>query len=377
MGLFTGKKLLIFGFVIVLLAVIPITVYFLQKQQELKSSAAPATTLSIEPAETSVATGQTVTLNVMLDPGGTNLVASTTLDITYDNTKLATDGAGLSAVPEIAGQPGLNTVVENSIYTAKGNIGHITIVLSVGTDFTKTVKTKTRIATVMFKALAPTAQTEVGFDRTRTLVTAFDVDSNVLANSIPAKITITGGTDLSPTPIPTSGPTGPAGQNQSPVCTLLSLDRSTSGAAPFSVTFTGTGRDTDGTISKATFNFGDGPTQDVAQAGGIGTGSVSVQTSHTYNNPGSFTASVVFTDNNNAVSAPVAECQKTITVTTATGATVAPTTGNPTITPVNPTPTLAAQLTPLPKPGAGDKIMGIAGAGIILSILGSLIFLAL
>jgi len=376
MGLFTGKKLFIFGFVIVLLAIIPITVYYLQQQQKTQSGAAPATTLSFDPPQKTVAVNEIFSLDIMLDPS-VNLVASTTLHITYDSDKLATAGAGLTAIPEIAGLPGLNTVVENPIYTTTGNTGNITMVLSVGTDFTKTLKTKTRIATLTLKPLISSAiPTEIKFGG-NTLVTAFDVDVSVLASSIPARITIAGGEAPTPTstgtiPTPTSSQTG---QNQSPICTSLNTNGITTGPAPLSITFTGIGRDTDGTIAKATFNFGDGPVQDITQAGGIGSNSVSIQTSHTYNNPATYSVSVIFTDNNNGINSPVAECQKTITVTTATGGTVAPTIGsNPTTAPIAPTSTPMAAITP---PGAGDKIMGIAGAGLILSIIGGFLLFAL
>src|SRR5207249_2993580 len=153
---------------------------------------------------------------------------------------------------------------------------------------------------------------------------------NVLSSASPAYIVIGGSADITPTngsgptntpvPIPTSiptatpdvtatpgpstivtdtpgptngltgtrSPTGTGGGNQPPVCNNLASDRETTGTALFSITDTANGTDSDGTISKVTFNFGDGQVNDVTQAGSIGSNSVNVQIAHTYNTDGSY-----------------------------------------------------------------------------------------
>ena len=76
---FSGKKLFLIGFVVLLLVGIPATVYLVQQQQEIRSRAEKATNLSFQP-ESSVGTpivkaiGQDIPLDIMVDPG-TNLVS--------------------------------------------------------------------------------------------------------------------------------------------------------------------------------------------------------------------------------------------------------------------------------------------------------------
>ena len=172
-----------------------------------------------------------------------------------------------------------------------------------------------------------------------------------------------------PTAIP-SGPTvTPGGPTATPgptACNSLTVDRSTTGIAPYSVTFTANGNSTSGTISKVSFNFGDGQVSDVTQAGGIGTASVNVQASHTYNNPGTYAASAVLTDNNNNVSSGSAICQQTITVNAASSS--ASTSNTTTVT--NPTPTM-------PPTGSTGAAIGLGLGAMLLIVGGGLLFFIL
>src|SRR5476649_2011011 len=99
MSIPSGKKILLVGFVIVLLIAIPITVYLVQQQSKTRSSAVAATILSLTPQSQSSSVGKDVSLDINLDPS-INLVSFVKILITYDATKLATDAAGL--VPNIA-----------------------------------------------------------------------------------------------------------------------------------------------------------------------------------------------------------------------------------------------------------------------------------
>ena len=93
------KKILLIGFIVVLLIAIPVTVFLVQQQQKTKSSAVAATTISILPAsQAPIQVGDDVNLNIQVNPATaatSNLVSYVTFTITYDSTKLATDGAGL------------------------------------------------------------------------------------------------------------------------------------------------------------------------------------------------------------------------------------------------------------------------------------------
>jgi len=262
------------------------------------------------------------------------------------------------------------SVLEGPVYTP----GKISVTLSVGPDPTKSIQTKAKAATVTFKAIANTsgAPTLVSYGASTQALSIGSNDQaseNVLSSSTPATIVIGGAagptvpipTEVpsptavitpAPTEVPTPAPTSPA-TNQAPACSSLTVDKST-GFAPLAINFTANGTDGDGTISKVTFNFGDGQVSDVTTGGGIGTASVSAQTAHTYNSGGTVTASAIMTDNANGVS-DSSSCKQTITVNATSSAT-------PTIIGASPAPTIAPT-------GSTEVAIGI-GAAIITFVLG-------
>ncbi|OGH38202.1 MAG: hypothetical protein A3B44_00930 [Candidatus Levybacteria bacterium RIFCSPLOWO2_01_FULL_38_21] len=380
MSIFTPKKLILFGLAAILLIAIPLTVYLVQKQQEIKSRAAPSTTLSFQPLTATVSKGQDVSFDVMMDPGS-NFVSFVHLVIDYDTTKLTKSGDGFV----------INTTVFPGFDPSKPPVptydpaGKITVDLAVGSNPTASIQKQTKIGTLTLKATAitdPGTPTKITFDsQTQVLTSQGDqFNTNVLSTTNPASVTITEAETLtptptqgitptlspaptetpqvSPTPTTTPGPGGPV--NQSPTCTALSLDRETSGTAPYSITLTASGSDSDGTINKVAFSFGDGAVQDMTEGGGIGTSTVSAQISHTYNNAGTFSATAALTDDSGGVSSATT-CTQTITVNAA----------QPSPPPVvtTPTPTMA--------PGPSDVIIGIGVFGIILAIIGGFLLFAL
>lgn len=355
-----GKKFLLLGIIVVLLASIPATLYLLQKRQEVRTGAVASTTLSFSPATKTAGLGDEVKLDIMVNPGQ-NQVSFVKLNISYDPTKLST--VENSLVPASA----FPATLEGPTYTS----GNIDASLSIGANPADVIQSPTKVANLTFKTLAITegSPTQISFGSQTQVLSIAQTDlasENVLSNTSPALITINpaGAVTVTPTITITTTPsaTGPAGQNLAPTCTALNVDRITSGTAPFPITFTANGSDSDGTISKVKFNFGDGPVTDVTTAGGIGTNNVSVQTAHTYNNPGTYTASAIFTDDKGAVSTLTDTCKQTITV--------AGTTPQPTVAASTPIPTL-------PPAGPDGKVLGVGIAGIILSILGGILFFAL
>ncbi len=374
MSAISGKNLLMLGFIVVLLVTIPIVVILLKQQQQTKTTAAPTTTLSFSPSTATATSGAIVNFDVIVNPGQ-NQVSFVKLDIIYDKTKLETSSTGTSCAdalcPATASFP---STLEGPTY----NQGEILVSLSVGADPTRVVQTTTKVATVTFKTIAVTGDTptQIKFgNQTQVLsiATADQPSENVwISNPNPASITITG---ITPTATP-----GPTTANQLPICTALNIDRTPSGTAPFSITFTVSGNDPDGTISKTSFNFGDGPVQDVTQGGGIGTKTVSAQIAHTYHNAGTFTASATLTDGTGGVSNAAAACSQTITVTggpTGTSGTISPTSlPTPTSVAVQ-TQTPTSAVNPSLSPGPEGLILGIGGVGIALTVLGGLIFLIL
>ncbi len=403
---FSAKKLFLFGFIVVLLVGIPLTVYLIQQQQEVRSRAAKSTTLSFFPESTTTApikknAGDTFTLDVMVDPGS-NLVSFVKLEVQYDPEKLATVSANAFQA---------NSLAFPSVLETKYELGKISVTLAVGPDPTKAVQQKVKAGTITFQAKAntapgtPTLVTHGAKTEVLSIGSSDQASENVLSSALPAVIVIGAAANETPVPIPSGSPfptaevsptdalsptealsptialtptiTGGGGTPSAsapPLCNSLSVDRATTGAAPLAITFTANGTATAGTVSKVTFNFGDGQVSDVTSAGGIGTAAVNVQLSHTYNNVGVYEASAVLTDSNKNISATTG-CKQTITV-------AAPTPGigganpgvdnpaAPTDNPSTPTPTMAS-------PGAANVIAGISFVALILMAGGAFLFFAL
>lgn len=203
------------GFIMVILVAIPFSVYVAQQRQQTKSKASASTTLSFEPASTTVKTGDNVILNIMLDPGtGTsaNQVSFVKLSINFDAAKFAI----LSGNPSLSLKPAdspntLTTIIEDPKYES----GKATISLSIGADPTKAVVTKTKIAILQLKATDITVPTNpnITFDsapntQVLSIASGDQTSENVLSTTIPATVTITSAiTSTAPTSTPTPTPT--------------------------------------------------------------------------------------------------------------------------------------------------------------------------
>lgn len=378
---FSKKKLLLLGFLLVILLVIPLTVYLVQQQQQSQSRANPNTTLSFVPASQTTAVGSKISFDVLVAPGN-NQVNFIKLVLKYDSTKLQATEKSFTLDPtsNLAILQG-PTVGTNSL----------TVVLNNSGDPTKVIQQNTKIGSVTFDVIAASeTPTQVSFDpdpTTGVQIRSINgtnqdrIDENVFLNGAPAEVIIqTGGTTPTPTGGPTVEPTGepsvaPSGSptptptlapgvsatltpanNSAPICESLAVDRATTGTAPYSVTFTATGNDTDGTIDKVTFNYGDGPVEDVTTGSGIGTDSVSLPKAHTYQNSGSFTATALLTDNIGGVS-DTSTCSVVMTISSG---------GSTTET-----------VTPLPPTGPNNTVIGVGALGGILFLIGALLFFAL
>jgi hypothetical protein len=388
MNIFKNKFFLL-GNLAFLLLVIPVVLYFVKNQTSTRGSAAATTTLSfISPSLALDQCDATQTTRLVLNPGQ-NIVHTIQLTLKWDKTKFDIDFAPNKTV--------FTQILKGPTQTTDG----MTITLSTDVDVTKAITTTTDVGTITIKPIAPSdGVIKLDIDPTGTQIYSFASDdgttenvynsagSSPLSVSIAAKTcdatvspTITDTTtpsvtttvDISPTvtsspdvtTVPTATPTtGPA--NQSPTCIDLSTTAST-GSAPLSVTLTASGQDSDGTVTKASFNFGDGTQQDVTT--GMGTASVSAQLAHTYNSGGSFNATAVFTDNNGAASAT---CAQQIVVS---GAVV---TMAPTVIPTSaPIVTNAPTATPtINNPGGIGATVGIVG-GIIFAIAAGVFLLVL
>lgn len=360
------NKFFIIGNILLLLAVIPITLYVVKRQTDLRSKAAPSTVLSFTPASASTTVGQTVKLDIIVDPGQ-NIVSIVEMTVQVDPDKfdIVSLERNTTAFSSLLKGPTIN----------KDGTAYLSV--STSTDPSKAIQTQTRAATLTLKAKAATsgAPSIVKFSKapqTEVLSTstADGPTENVLSSSATASITVSGG-----------GQSGGGGNPApKPTCTAINLDKAPTGILPYVLTFTGVGSSSTGTITKASFNFGDGVTQDVTSGGGIGTNAASPQIAHTYSNPGTFNASVTFTDNANTVS-DIGPCTTAITVSAPITPTIVATdsaqaTPSPTLIveapTATPTTTIAEPSPTLPVTGTLQTtltILGVAGATIGIGLL--------
>ncbi|MFI5265338.1 MAG: PKD domain-containing protein [Candidatus Levyibacteriota bacterium] len=331
----------------------------------MRSKATPTTTLAFNPTVASASAGTTTSFDIMVNPGQ-NVVSIVEMTIVTDPDKVTISSLTNN---DVAFPVKLKGPIINADGTANLSV-------STSNDIQKAIQTPTKVATLVLKAKTPTngAASIVKFDKTKSqvfsLATADGATENVLSDAGTASVTVTGGTAS------TAG--------TKPVCSALTLDRSATGAAPYSITFTGTGTSATGTISSALFTFGDNTSQTVTTAGGLGTNTVSVQIAHTYVLPGNYSANVAFTDNTGNVS-DTTPCTQAITITatgsavlnpTATPATTVIPTATPTLVPTtapvaqNPTPTTAV----VPATGNTETTFAVLGGVGVSLIIGILLF---
>lgn len=372
MSIPSGKKILLLGFVIVLLIAIPLAIYLISQQQKSASTAIPATNLSFTPSSSTVEVGVSSTFDINIDPG-TNSVSFVKLLISYDATKLATDGAGF--VPN-AGV--FSSVIQGPNYGP----GTISVTLSIGAN-APPVTTPSKLGSLTLKSIAPTetASTQIAFGNQTQVLSIGSTDQfneNVLSTTTPATLTINGTVTPTPTPtltepLPTPTTTAAtesaststdtslvsqASAAEAPTCLSFTADRELTGNPPFNVNFTMVGTSS-ANILKATFNFGDGQIKELTQADGIGPTSLNALTSHIYNTSGTFSAFGTITDVNGAIS-QVGTCTLIFTI--------------------NPSGTDSAQVTPVlsPLPASGPTNLVFIGIiGLFIVLIGAALLFAL
>ena len=381
------NKYFILGNIALLLAAIPLTLLFISRQQDVRSRAAPTTQITFTPTaltfEDEQCTEQSLAVN--LDPGE-NIVSTVELFLTYDATKF-----NISIAPNENVFPPPDGILRGPTISN----GQASVVMTIGSNVTNAIQAPVDIATITIVPIFSTDEgpAKISIDSSKTRVFSLsdtDADTeNVFLSGGEAAISVNalcvegaseeptpttsisptptggigGGGSLTPTATPSISPT--TGANQSPVCSTITTSPSNSGNAPFVMTLSAQGTDSDGTISKATFNFGDNTIQDVLE--GLGTAAVTTQLAHTYQTAGTYSASVVFTDNGGAVSS---SCTTDITVLASTTTPTA-TAGagiQPTAT-ATPTPTIES-------PGGIGTTIAVIG-GLLLVILGGLALIAL
>lgn len=182
------RNLFILAFIILLGFALFITIRYVQLQQELRSRADKATTISLVPNAATLKQGETKGFDIEVVPSH-NVVSFIKLIVTYDPTKIATTEAGFVNKSELV-------LMQGPIYES----GKISLSLSAASDITKVLQEKTTVGEFQFRVLdsATPSQTRIEFktgaNETQALSAGQNEEfaENVLASANGAVITILG-----------------------------------------------------------------------------------------------------------------------------------------------------------------------------------------
>jgi hypothetical protein len=187
-----AKKLFAFAGLVLLIVGIVVTILLVQRQQELRSRAEKSTTISLAPAAQPASFGDTVALDVVVNPGVNQVnFIKVQLDVTeqiwpFKNGTFEID-------------PSLGwTVLEDPVFVEETQ--SITFSIGVGPDPTKVIQDIQKIGTVTFEVLPEAVESsfeggevKVAFTN-ETIVSSIGptdgIDENVLSNTVPATINI-------------------------------------------------------------------------------------------------------------------------------------------------------------------------------------------
>lgn len=197
------KKVLLIIFIVLILAAIPLTVFLVKQQQEIRQRAVPATTLYLEPATVTQNAGDIFTLSVMINTSE-NQVSAAELHLSFDATYLEA----------VSIQNG--TFLENVLVS--GEVGTGTASITLGASPQTPKQGTGTLAVLSMRALADTpTPTQVSFASTTQVAAIGEGAVNVLVASQPAVVTI-GAVLASPSPSPSdaASPTPTPGTSPSP-----------------------------------------------------------------------------------------------------------------------------------------------------------------
>jgi hypothetical protein len=224
----TKRKIFMVAAALLLLISIPLTLSILSQRQDPRQRAAASTTLTFTPASTTASplvknVGDSIPLDIMVNPG-TNLVTFVRYQITYDPTKVQLDTANPVT---------LNSAIFSSVEGPVTTANSIAQSVSIGSDPTKAIQQPTKVATINFKAVAPTtgSTTSITFGTMSQALSSGANDQasqNVLSSTTPATIMINGSGGVTPSV-------------GSPTATLIPLPTVTGTAVQFNLFLHGVG----------------------------------------------------------------------------------------------------------------------------------------
>lgn len=163
-----------------------VTIYLVQRQQELRGRAEKATLLTLAPPNQNVSPGEDAKLDVVINPGA-NQVNFVKFTIKFDPDRFSADENSFAL------EPGSDLKIVDGPVAGDGEFS---VSVGVGSDPTKVIRTTQKIGSIKFsvKENASGGASQVTFDEGRTQVRSIGATDafteNVLASTVPATITI-------------------------------------------------------------------------------------------------------------------------------------------------------------------------------------------
>jgi hypothetical protein len=210
------KQFLLLGSLLVILAVIPATIFLSQHSQEDRSHASASTQLYLVPSTSSSSplqknVGDTMSFDVMINPGA-NLPSVVKLVLQYDPTKFQA-----TATPFAVNASSFPSTLEGPLVQS----GMVVVSVSIGSDVTKAIQTTAKVGTLTLTAIGATTSgpTTVSFGANSEVLSVAKTDEsneNVLSTTTPAYITLIGNSLPTATPVPTTAPSPVVSPSLSP-----------------------------------------------------------------------------------------------------------------------------------------------------------------
>ncbi len=190
-----------------------------QKQQDIREKAAPATSLSVTPGSQSKTPGQTFTQSVVMDTGA-NQVSGVQFEINFDPQAVEVTG-----IQKGSGIASLDQEIKNEINNTTGRISYSAFTLN-SSNWVNGQGLSALTITAKVKDSASSGTYQTGFAGT-TAVSASGEGQNVVTGTTPGTLTVSVvGQNPTPTSAPTTAPTQP-GSTTSPTATSQSAGNPT------------------------------------------------------------------------------------------------------------------------------------------------------
>lgn len=184
------KRVITIISIVLLFVTVPVVVFFVKKQQDIRSQAAPATTLYFTPSTITKQQGDTFSLNVMMD-SGTNNITMADFSINSDSEKVKITGITQG------------TFLSQVVVAGRTTDSKATMVLKA--PDAQPAKGVGVLASVTFEVVADTGTSQITLTGSKAV--AIDETVNVITGTTPATVTIGSAATPTPTATPTVPPT--------------------------------------------------------------------------------------------------------------------------------------------------------------------------